>query len=59
MSDRQRPDRRVAVPEPHARRGARILARSMLKRLKTQGYSEQQIAAMLKELQGMMPAPAH
>lgn len=52
-------DRAVGVPEPQARRSARILARSMLKRLKMQGYSEQQIAAMLTELEGMMPARAH
>lgn len=58
MAERTSPERPTAVPEPQARLSARILARSMLKRLKTEGYSEQQIAAMLTELQGMVPARA-
>ena len=51
-------ERPIAVAEPQTRRGARILARNMLKRLQTQGYSEQQIAAMVTELQGLMHRPA-
>jgi hypothetical protein len=46
---------KTAIAEPQTRRGAKILARNMLRRLKTQGYSEQQIAAMVSELQGLMP----
>lgn len=51
-------ERPIAVAEPQTRRGARILARNMLKRLQTQGYSEQQIAAMVTELQTLVPRPA-
>ncbi|MGK0360314.1 MAG: hypothetical protein ACI9U2_002627 [Bradymonadia bacterium] len=48
-------ERKIAVAEPQTRRGARILARNMLKRLQGQGYSEQQIAAMVTELQALIP----
>lgn len=51
-------ERTTAIAQPHTRRGAKILARNMLRRLKTQGYSEQQIAAMVSELQGLVPRPA-
>ena len=50
-------ERKIAVAEPQTRRGARILARNMLKRLQMQGYSEQQIAAMVTELQELIPEP--
>ncbi|MEZ4463726.1 MAG: hypothetical protein R3F60_11690 [bacterium] len=35
-------------------RGARILARSLLRRLKAQGFSEAQILALAAELRGLV-----